>query len=210
MAERKIRQINNNSNQEQKPLFEPTPDSAFQSEIDIAGDESSKRLVQFVEEQIDRMNNKILFDGTREPSLYELDMALSTYEQTLFGLIALYESNKMEAELARERYNEFYNNKYMEVRNTYNNASVKNAQWLSAKEIEATTYSVFKRELAELKADQIEKDCRRSTAERLMKGWESYLWVLNTLSKNSQAEMNANLKSVDLYRGDEPELRGEG
>ena len=206
--ERKIRQINNN--QEHKPLFEPTPDDAFKSQIDIAGDEASENLVRYVSEQIDRMNNKILFDGSREPSLYELDLALSTYEQTLFGLIALYEANKMEAELAKEKYNEFFNDKYMEIRNTYNTIDIKNSQWLSAKEIEATVYKVYKKELAELKADQIEKDCKRSTSERLMKGWESYLWVLNTLSKNSQAEINANMKSVDLYRGDEPELRGEG
>lgn len=200
---RKVRQINN-----QKPLFEPTPDDAFKTEIDIAGDKASDDLVRYVSEQIDRMNNKILFDGSREPSLYELDIALSTYEQTLFGLVALYESIKMEAELAKERYNEFYNTKYMEIRNKYNNIDVKNSQWLSAREIEATVYSVYKKELAELKADQIKKDCQRSTSERLMKGWESYLWVLNTLSKNSQAEMNASMRSVDLYRGDEPDLQG--
>ena len=134
--ERKVRQINNN--QEQKPLFEPTPDDAFKSQIDIAGDEASENLVRYVSEQIDRMNNKILFDGSREPSLYELDLALSTYEQTLFGLIALYEANKMEAELAKEKYNEFFNDKYMEIRNTYNTIDIKNSQWLSAKEIEAT------------------------------------------------------------------------
>jgi uncharacterized membrane protein len=49
----------------------------------------------------------------------------------------------------------------MEIRNTYNTIDVKNSQWLSAKEIEATVYKVYKKELAELKADQIEKECKR-------------------------------------------------
>lgn len=192
------------------PSFRDVEDSTAQSPIDIETGKASDQLLAYVNEQITRMDNKLLFNGQRDPSKYELDLALSQYEQTLFGLIALYETAKFEEEVAKAKYDEWYAEKYMEIRNTYNNASVKNSSWLSAKEIESTLLTKYKQRAAELKADTIKKSCERSTMERLLKGWESYLWVLNALCKNAQAEMAANLKGVDLYKGDEAELNGMG
>lgn len=180
----------------------------YHSEIENKAEEASKKLLEYVNEQITRMDNKLLFNGNRDPSKYELDMALSQYEQTLFGLIALYETAKFEEEVAKAKYDEWYAEKYMEVRNTYNTKDVKNASWLSAKEIDATVLTKYKIMAADLKADIISKSRERSTIERLLEGWKSYLWVLNSLCKNAQAEMMASLKGVDLYRGDEQELVG--
>lgn len=192
--------------EQQKPKFEPVGDEDFkvnaETEIEKIGDKKGNELVAFVEREIFKMNNKLLFNGERAPSIYELDYALATYQSTLFALIALYEQAKYDAEIAKAKYEEFYNTKYMEVRNKYNNIDVKNSQWLSAKEVEATTYSVYKKELAELKADWIAKDCERSTTERLCRGWESYQFVLGQLSRNSIAEINSS-GNPDLYRGDE-------
>ena len=192
-----------------EPNVESTNTSAeYHSEIENKAEEASKKLLEYVNEQITRMDNKLLFNGDRDPSKYELDMALSQYEQTLFGLIALYETAKFEEEVAEAKYDEWYAEKYMEVRNTYNTKDVKNASWLSAKEIDATVLTKYKFMAADLKADIISKSRERSTIERLLEGWKSYLWVLNSLCKNAQAEMMANLKGIDLYRGDEQELVG--
>lgn len=180
----------------------------YHSEIENKAEEASKQLLEYVNEQITRMDNKLLFNGNRDPSKYELDLALSQYEQTLFGLIALYETAKFEEEVAKAKYDEWYAEKYMEVRNTYNTKDVKNASWLSAKEIDATVLTKYKFMAADLKADIISKSRERSTIERLLEGWKSYLWVLNSLCKNAQAEMMANLKGIDLYKGDEQELVG--
>lgn len=192
--------------EEQKPKFEPVGDEDFkinaETEIEKIGNQKGDQLVAFVEREIFKMNNKILFNGERAPSIYELDLALASYQQTLFALTALYEQAKYDAEIAKAKYEEFYNTKYMEVRNQYNNMDVKNSYWLSAKEVEATTYSKYRKELAELKADWIEKDCERSTSERLCRGWESYQFVLSQLSRNSIAEINST-GAPDLYRGDE-------
>lgn len=212
MAEQTVRRIirqPDNSTETEKPISEPNipnPKTQYTSEIEKSADKASKHLLEYVNEQITRMDNKLLFNGQREPSKYELDMALSQYEQTLFGLIALYETAKFEEEVAKAKYDEWYAEKYMEIRNTYNTKDVKNASWLSAKEIDATVLTKYKSVAAELKSDVINKGCERSTIERLLKGWESYLWVLNSLCKNAQAEMAANLKGVDLFRGDESEL----
>lgn len=189
-----------------KIKFEPVGDEDFKvnadTEIEKIAEKKGDDLLAFVEREIYKMNNKLLFNGERAPSIYELDYALATYQQTLFALTALYEQAKYDAEIAKAKYEEFYNTKYMEVRNKYNNIDVKNSQWLSAKEVEATTYSVYKKELAALKADWIEKDCERSTSERLCRGWESYQFVLGQLSRNSIAEINSS-GNPDLLRGDE-------
>ena len=78
--------------EQSEPKVESTNTSAeYHSEIENKAEEASKKLLEYVNEQITRMDNKLLFNGDRDPSKYELDMALSQYEQTLFGLIALYE-----------------------------------------------------------------------------------------------------------------------
>jgi hypothetical protein len=187
----------------QKPLWEATGDDAFKTVIEREADNQGDSLIAFVEKQVLKMNEKILFDGQREPSLYELDMALSTYEQTMFGLIAMYEQAKYDAQVAKEAFEEFYAEKFMEVRNKYNTIDVRKGQWLSSSEIEYTTKSIFKKELAALKAAQMRKDVERSTLERLMKSWESYQFVLLQLSKNTIADIGASGMTVDMYKGDE-------
>lgn len=172
--------------------------------IEVMSEEEEMKLLKFVSQQIEAMNHKILFDGKHEPSFFELDMALSTYEQTMFGLIAIYESAKYDAEIAKAKYDEFYAEKYMETRNSYNTLDTKKSTWLSATEIDATTRTRYKTELAELKSESIRKDCEKSTLERMLKSWESYQFILSQLSKNSIAEAQINgLVKYDLKRGDE-------
>jgi hypothetical protein len=174
--------------------------------IDVLAEQKGESLMEFVEKQINLMNNRLLFNGNREPSLYEINVALSTYEQTLLGLQVLYEQAKFDSEVAKAKYEEFYNVKYMEIRNTYNTKDVKNAQWLSGKEIEATLYKVYQKDLSELKLSMIEAEGKRSTMQRLCDSWNSYLWCLNTLSKNSIAAANASISSIDMTRGDETDI----
>lgn len=182
---------------------EPTSQKSY---VDVLAEQKGESLMEFVEKQINLMNNRLLFNGNREPSLYEINIALSTYEQTLLGLQVLYEQAKFDSEVAKAKYDEFYNVKYMEIRNTYNTKDVKNAQWLSSKEIEATLYKVYQKELFELKMNMIETEGKRSTMQRLCDSWNSYLWCLNTLSKNSIAAANASISSIDMARGDETDL----
>jgi hypothetical protein len=177
-----------------------------ESYIDVLAEQKGESLMEFVEKQINLMNNRLLFNGNREPSLYEINVALSTYEQTLLGLQVLYEQAKFDSEVAKAKYEEFYNVKYMEIRNTYNTKDVKNAQWLSGKEIEATLYKVYQKDLSELKLSMIEAEGKRSTMQRLCDSWNSYLWCLNTLSKNSIAAANASISSIEMTRGDETDI----
>lgn len=173
-------------------------DSDIERETTKAGEE----LLAYVDKQIQRMNSKVSFNSGNI-TLYELDVALSTYEPTLFALTALYEQARFDAEVAKEKYNEWYYDKYMEIRNTYNTKDVKTAQWLSSKEIDATLFKVYRKEAAKLKAETIKAEGQRSTVERLLKGWENYAFILGQLSKNVNAQMMGSSISVDMRHGDD-------
>ena len=168
-----------------------------------ATNKAGEELLAFVDTQIQRMSKKVQFSGGGNITLYELDVALSTYEPTLFALTALYEQAKFDADTAKAIYDEWYYDKYMEIRNTYNTINVKNSQWLSAKEIEATLFKMYKQEAAKLKADVIKCEGERSTIERLLKGWENYAFILGQLSKNVNAQMMGSNMHVDMRRGDD-------
>lgn len=169
--------------------------------VDIATKRANEELLAFVDKQIQRLNNKVsLLSNGGNITLNEVEIALATYEPTLFALIAIYEQAKAEAAIAKAKYEEFYSEKYMEVRNQYNTKDVKNAQWLSAKEIESTAYVLYKREFADLKAEIIKTDGQRSTVERLLRSWENYQFILTTISKNIIAQMSGSHISVDLER----------
>lgn len=169
--------------------------------VDIATKRANEELLAFVDKQIQRLNNKVsLLSNSGNITLNEVEIALATYEPTLFALIAIYEQAKADAAIAKAKYEEFYSEKYMEVRNQYNTKDVKNAQWLSAKEIESTAYVLYKREFADLKAEIIKTDGQRSTVERLLRSWENYQFILTTISKNIIAQMGGSHISVDLER----------
>lgn len=169
--------------------------------VDIATKRANEELLAFVDKQIQRLNNKVsLLSNGGNITLNEVEIALATYEPTLFALIAIYEQAKAEAAIAKAKYEEFYSEKYMEVRNQYNTKDVKNAQWLSAKEIESTAYVLYRREFADLKAEIIKTDGQRSTVERLLRSWENYQFILTTISKNIIAQMSGSHISVDLER----------
>lgn len=169
--------------------------------VDIATKRANEELLAFVDKQIQRLNNKVsLLSNGGNITLNEVEVALATYEPTLFALIAIYEQAKAEAAIAKAKYEEFYSEKYMEVRNQYNTKDVKNAQWLSAKEIESTAYVLYKKEFADLKAEIIKTDGQRSTVERLLRSWENYQFILTTISKNIIAQMSGSHISVDLER----------
>ncbi len=184
---------------------EPNPWTAFaetDSDIERETTKAGEELLAYVDKQIQRMNSKVSFNSGNI-TLYELDVALSTYEPTLFALTALYEQARFDAEVAKEKYNEWYYDKYMEIRNTYNTKDVKTAQWLSSKEIDATLFKIYRKEAAKLKAETIKAEGQRSTVERLLKGWENYAFILGQLSKNVNAQMMGSSISVDMRRGDD-------
>ena len=136
------------------------------NQVSLTSDEA---FFEWLKEQIDYMEEKLMFVGEVLPNVYELDFALMRWPSVNDHLASLYAGAERSYETALKRRDAFYNCKYMEVRNTYNTIDVKKAQWLSATELSATVYSKYESEFAWLDADLVDTKCRLSTIKNLQK-----------------------------------------
>ena len=160
-------------------------------------DEKGEELISFVEKHICRMNESLLFDGSKQPSFYELNRALCSYEGVLLSLTAMYEDVRFKLKQSKEIYDTWFAEKSIAIRDRENLKEFKTSQWLSATEIERKTISENKDEHLKLKAETLLYDSKESTLRRLIDGWTSYQFILSNLCKNAQAELNASLSSKD-------------
>lgn len=161
-------------------------------EIDIVEksySEAEQSLIKFVDKQIDLMNQAMVFHGDLTPSFDKINYALMNYESVISGLLILHQKARIRSELNEERYNDFFAEKFVEVKREQQ--SLGKQGFSSAREIEYIVRQRFMKELAKLKADQIESENEYNLMNHLLDAWKSYQWVLSTLSKNAQTEAGA-------------------
>ena len=165
-----------------------TPDYLFESNKNY--EEAEKNLLLFVERQIDLMKHNLSFGGEDIPSFYSLNKALMDYESVLLGLTALHAEVRIQKDIAQEKYDNFYAEKFCEVKSVQTNLG-KSAQFTAAREIEMFVRKSYMAELSKLKAEIIRIENQYNTVNHLINGWQNYQFVLSTLSKNAQAEAQA-------------------
>ena len=154
------------------------------------------KLIKFVETQINKMNEHLLFNG-QQPNISQLNQALSEYEGILFGLTPLYEMVRWDAIEANDIYDDWIARKSIMIRDQVNPANVAASKWYSAKEIEWLVISRYGDERAKLLANKRLAEHEKSTVERLIDGWKSYGFILNQLSANARAELQGSALHVD-------------
>ena len=172
-----------------------TKKTVFRSAMDEQMDAAQLELIPFVEKQIELVNNKLLFNGGT-PTFEQLNDALAKHEGVLLGLTSLYEMAKWEENARKEEYDEWFAEKFIEVRTTVNSPEISASKWFSSKEIEYMVCAKYKDERAELVSKERLAESKRSTVERLIEGWKNYQFSLTTMSKNSQAEVQVT-KDID-------------
>jgi len=156
--------------------------------------EAEEELVKFVEEQIRKMKENLLFGGMSEPSFYALNQSLMNYESVMLALITMHQEVRIQKDIASERYDNFYAEKYCDIKSSQVSLG-KNAQFTAAREIEMSVRKLYMNELAAYKADFIKAENRYNFVNYLIDGWRNYAFILNTLSKNAQAEAAASGQS---------------
>jgi hypothetical protein len=166
-----------------------TPDEVFKKIQDAESEyeRAERDLIVFVEEQVEKMKCNLLFNG-REPTFYDLQTTLSSFETVALGLTSLYATVRAAHDYAQESYDDVFAAKYAEERQK--RVALKK-DYASTREIELAVRSTHMRELAELRANVLSLDTKRNFVERLIKNWEGYGFVLNTLSANARAEAAA-------------------
>src|SRR5574344_1459006 len=111
-----------------------TKKTVFRSAMDEQMDAALLELIPFVEKQIELVNNKLLFNGGT-PTFEQLNDALAKHEGVLLGLTSLYEMAKWEENARKEEYDEWFAEKFIEVRTTVNSPEISASKWFSSKEI---------------------------------------------------------------------------
>lgn len=184
------------------PLETITPDYLFQVEKTYS--EAEEDLTKFVERQIELMNEHLLFGGQEVPSFYALNKSLMDYESIMLGLLALHQNVRFEKDVAQEKYDNFYAEKYCEIKQQQVSLG-KSAQYTSSKEIEMSVRHIWIKELSKLKAECIKTENKYNFINHLISGWEKFSFILNQLSANTRAEALASgVASKNPYEfGDE-------
>ena len=178
----------NNQQQLQPTLYNDTPDDLFVVEKTYS--EAEADLIKFVEKHIDLMNSNLLFSGNQSPSFMELQKALMDYESVSLGLISLHAESRIKFALEQEKYDDFYSQKFCEVKNDYSTLE-KSSMKTATKEIDQVLRKKYMKELAALRVNVIKAENEYNLFNHLEESWKNYQYVLGTMSRNAQAEAGA-------------------
>lgn len=165
--------------------YPDTPDELFSVEKTYS--EANKDLIAYVEQKISWMNQKII---DQEPSFAMLNEQLSHYESVMLALTALHAQTRIDWNIAKEEYDDFYAKKYCEEKINQTNMG-KSAQFTSAREIDMIVRKTYIKDLAQLKANILKTEGKYNTLNYLIDGWKNYQFILSQLSKNAIAEAAA-------------------
>ncbi len=173
---------------ETRPL--PTRNLPPSPEEVTGSPESEARLLEFAEKQIQKMSKHAkLGNEEGQVGFFELNQALASFQQVQLGLISVYAVAKTEYARAKENWEEWYSEKYIQVRDELNPRSMTQSKWYGAKEIEMQVRVKFKSEYKPLSLEVTMAETKLSLLRRMMDSWSAHNYTLSNLSKNAQAEV---------------------
>lgn len=150
---------------------------------------SEDSLIEFVEEQIKKFQKySNLGDPSGMPGYYELNQALMNYSNVNCSLIALDVMAKQEYEKAKNAYEDFMAEKYMIVRAKLNPPSLAANRWATSKEIEFVIRNDYYAEFSKLYSAMVDSEKKVAFIRRLLSAWESQLYCIRQLCKNTEIE----------------------
>jgi len=147
-------------------------------------------FVEFVENQITMMKQNLMMGNASSLTFNEVNNALIKFSSIQLGLISMYNLAKNELVKEKEIYKLWYAEKFIHERDKLNPRDLAATKWLSAKEIEYSLIASYKQEYSEKQEVLNNAELRVAFYRRLLDGWSSHSFTLNTLSKNIQAEIS--------------------
>lgn len=190
---------------------EPNPGSTYEGMLnelssvdrDMHQEEHKEKLMQensiqnfmvFLDEEI--ANLKKYSSISVDPTFAELNEILAHHEGVLLGIISSYELMRTQLKLAQRDYNQQFAHYYTLIRERENTKDLSAQKYLGQKEIEYILLDEHAQDLKPLEDKVIFFDRKTSTLRRLIDSWSAFSYTLNTLSKNTQAEVLAHLKDT--------------
>jgi hypothetical protein len=157
-------------------------------EVNVNNTSASDRLLSFVNEQIDRMR-KYTQLGNGQPTFLELNTVLSNYSSINCSFIALDVMAKEEYQKAKDAFDEFMADKYIEARSILNPPSLSAQKWSSQKEIEYYIQHTWPFEYRALRDEMNATEKKVAFTRRLLDNLSDLKFNIGVLSKNVQAEV---------------------
>lgn len=152
---------------------------------------SEEKLLEFVESQLELMDK---YANLRNDSgfldMYTLNEALLSYSSINCSLLSLDVVAKNELGKAQEAFDDWYAEKYHEIRSKYNLSSISAQKWLSSKEIELEIRSQYSFEYKGLKMEVDAAEKKLAFIRRLLEAWDKQLTVVRQLCRNTEIEIN--------------------
>lgn len=154
--------------------------------------DAEQRLLTFVEEQVEKMRGYAKFNAANgQPGFFELNRALSEHQIVWLGLVTLNAMAKIELSRAKEAYDDWFSEKYIDKRNELNPRSMAATKWYSTKEIEMYVRVENKEDFHKYDRALTMAEHKVAHIRRLLEGWSSQQFALARLSKNVEAEFGS-------------------
>lgn len=169
---------------EQRPIKSSNPEEEF---------------LQFVNTQIQKLQEYSRFGADKEISFYELNNALCNYQNIYLTLLSLYNVAKIDHTKKKEEFEDWYADRYIDIRRRENRTDMSAQKWVSQKELELMVRKEFKMEYHEYNDAVLVADHKVSFLRRLLEGWQNQNYILSTLSKNLIAEIGAEMTPNGIH-----------
>jgi len=153
--------------------------------------------ITYVEGQLKKFRraiNVIDRGDTNEVTPMLINRSLATYTQINSTLNAEYQRKKKELLNCKNRYQVWWDEKYVATRRRLNPDSTPKNKWLAKNEIESELRVEYKEDYLKMRDELDDLEMSQRFILRLLGQWESHHKILTTLSYNMQSE----LKALDL------------
>jgi len=153
--------------------------------------EAEQRLIEFCETQIQKMSKYAsLGNSDGQIGFDQMNTALSEYQSINLSLIAIYNLAKIEMTKAKETFDDWYAEKYIEVREEKNPRHLSAQKWYSTKEIEMEVRVKYKTEYKKYNEEFLFAEQKVAFLRRMLESWSSHQYILSQISKNIISEIN--------------------
>ena len=154
-------------------------------------DKSIEEYINFVINQINKYKKHVKFTSVGDLQPWLINKALAQYTDVNLALNSEYERIKWEYQNFKEKFQAWWDEKFVKTREELNPVSLASGKWKSVKEIEAQTRYKYASEYAEWRNKLKVLEHKVAFYRRLLENWKTHKDILVNLSFNLRGELKA-------------------
>jgi len=164
---------------------------------------NEKEFMEFVSEQIDKFKNHAgIIRNPDAVTIADLNHSLSEYSVVMSTLLSLQALAHIEARKHKERFEDWFSEKYLMIRNRENPKELSGMKWASQKELERMVRVEYNFEYKGFRDLMDMAELRETFLGRMVDAWRNHQFILNQLCKNIQTEVMITSSGLSKTAGD--------